>query len=218
MRKFLALVVLGAVLLGAGTSHAQIGVWKVVDLKVRRSGNALTGQSPQEINQGFIDSTFIYNGGLTRVDTLASIPFPGWITGNIPDSLTWLRVEAIGTQAFASGESLYVTFDGADGTAFNVLGTSASGTSMTGGFSAAGSIVPGTATSASRLFNARGDANATSSGTGTASSRVGTAGSTYGNYSGYAVLRLRIKSDSAVVPVGQLVRYRLWYQSVPGTP
>ena len=204
MRKFLAALIATAVIFTALPSYSA--TWKSFEVVVRRSGNALAGQTNQEIQQGFIDSSFVYNGGLARVDT-------AYVRGDFSsrmfqqvDSLEVVRVQVLGSQAFASGESLYVTFDGDDGSSFTLLGNPQCGRCMSGGFNASSSLVPGTNQSASKGYNAAGQAAGTASGTG----ELSTLGTYYGNFKFYPRIRLRIRSDSAVAPVAQLIRYRLW--------
>ena len=204
MRKFLAALIATAVIFTALPSYSA--TWKSFDLVVRRSGNALPNQTNQEIQQGFIDSSFIYNGATTRSDTV-------YVRGDFSsrmfqqvDSLEVVRLQVLGSQAFASGESLYVTFDGDDGSSFTALGNSACGRCMTGGFNGSSSLIPGTNQSVSKGYNAAGQVAGTASGTG----ELSTLGTYYGNFKFYPRIRIRVRSDTAAAPVNQLIRYRLW--------
>lgn len=222
MKKLVLMLVLGASMLATIASADVVPFvsphWKSVDLKVRRSGNALTNQTYNEVVQGYIDSTFIYNGATGRADTLAPVVLTDWVTGvgasvgAASDSLGYVfKLEVIGSQAFASGESLYVTTDGLDGSAFDALGIATCGTCMAGGYGAAAALVPGTATSEGKWYNSKGSATATSVADPFANPWPGTL--IMQNTKGYTTLRFRIRSDSATAPVAQLIRFRLWYLS-----
>jgi hypothetical protein len=185
--------------------------WHSANLFVRRSGNTLTNQTQNQVIQGYIDSSQVYNGATGRVDTCY---FSGmdrlWFQ---PDSLTLLRIEVIGTQAFASGESLYVTFDGHDAANnYTVLGSAVCGTCASGGFSGAGTLVPGTTWGASKLFNGKPNATTTAGGN-VASTIPAFFSSIYGGFWGWPDIRIRIRSDFAVAPVVQPISYRIWFVS-----
>lgn len=154
-------------------------------------------------NGGATDSVEIYNGATSDADT--SLPFQLNFPHNaLPtDSTFYFRVSVQGTQAFASGESLYVTFDGQDSPgSWTALGLATCGTCMTGGYGAAGTLVPGTNTGASRLFIPTGSTTAVN----VASAGIVPTVIYGGNLRAYRTLRMRLRSDSAVAPVAQLIR------------
>lgn len=210
MRKFIVLLIAAGLLTAVASAYAAPNriwpSWKSVPVTIRTS--TVTGD-PND--QGWIDSSAVTLGALASIDTSAAISLEDMVL--YADSLTYIRVEVIGNNAFASGESLYVTFDGSHaGVAFTDLGLATCGTCMVGGYGAAGSLVPGATTSASRIWNGAGSATAVH--VAQASATAGPGRTTlYGNFGTFTTIRLRIKSDSAVVPVVNTVRFRLWYIS-----
>lgn len=217
-KRLIGLLVLCATLAlsaSAALSDPKIAAsWKTVDVKWRISGNALTGQSAADISNGYLDSLKIYNGGLADLDTSTVIDLRDQAIA--VDSLQFIRVNVIGDNAFASGESLYVEFDAADfaGAAFRDLGLATCGTCGPGGYGAAGSLVPGTARAISRMFSGAGSATAVNVAMGLGPAGPGRTGTViYGNFGGFPYLRLRFHSDYAVVPVVNLIRVQLEYLS-----
>jgi hypothetical protein len=220
MKRFIALLLVLGALLALTTSDRVLAdpgrvfpTWHTANLFVRRSGNTLTGQTANQVFQGYIDSSQVYNGATGRVDTCY---FSGldrqWFQS--ADSLTLMRVEVIGTQAFASGESLYVTFDGHEsGNNYTVLGSAVCGTCASGGFSGAGSLVPGTTFGASKLFNGKPNATSTAGGNVASTIPLLANSSIYGGFYGYPDIRIRIRSDFATAPVAQLISYKIWFVS-----
>jgi hypothetical protein len=190
---------------GAAEADRVAASWKIANVVIRTSTDV---GDPGD--QGYIDSTTVTLGALSAIDTSTTISLADQWTQ--ADSLQMIRVEVIGTNAFASGESLYVTFDGFNGKSFTDLGLATCGTCNVGGFGAAGALVPGANSSASKLWNGAGSATAVHVAQALAGAGPGR-GVFYGNFSGYPAIRVRIRSDSAVVPVVNTVRYRLWYLS-----
>lgn len=164
-------------------------------------------------NGGATDSVEIYNGATADADT--SLSFQLQFPHNVADSTCYFRVSVQGTQAFAAGESLYVTFDGQDSPgAFTGLGLATCGTCMAGGYGAAGTLVPSTNTGTSRLFIPVGSATAVN----VASAGLVPTVIYGGNLRGYRSVRMRLRSDSAVAPVAQLIRIYIEATSVAGIP
>lgn len=217
MRKFLALAALGALVLcalfGNSVSDPKIaGGYKTVVVKWRTRGNALSGQTPQQINDGYIDSTGIYNGATADLDTSATIDIRDMLPAI--DSLQYLAVELNGTQAWAAGESVYVTFDNmtSTGQLQGNLGLATCSVCAPGGYHAAASFVPGTTTSGQiRYFNGAG--SATSGHVAQALFAGPGRLMLYGNFSTVGWLRLRLHSDYATAPVVQLITVQLHYLS-----
>lgn len=216
MKRLIALLVLAIGLGASSLSIADPGrvfpTWHQANLVVRRSGNALTGQNYNQVVQGYIDSSKVYNGATGRVDTcyVSGLERMWWQT----DSTTVIRVEVQGDQAFASGESLYVTFDGHNGgDSYSVLGSAVCGTCASGGFSGAGSLVPGTTFAAARTFIAKGTATSTAGGNVASTMGPPVNPFIYGGFWGYPNVRVRIRSDFATAPVNQLVTYKIWFIS-----
>lgn len=212
MKKYVCLLALIA-LAGVAASEAYAGrvapTWRYKDVVIRTSTD--TGD-PND--QGFIDSTIVSLGAATTVDTSVAIDLSDMF--QTADSLTLIRVAATYTSAAASGESLYVTFDGsANGVAWTVLGLATCGTCAPGGYGAAGTLVPGTTREASKLFNAKG--SATGGHVASGSVTIGQ-NNIYGNFFGYPYLRLRLKQDFAVDNVANSYKIRLWYLSNEANP
>lgn len=207
-KKIMAALLTAALCIGVfGTANAA-NKWVTKDLKWR-SSKALSVI-------GSLDSTWRYNGGLADLDTSLAIDVSDMV--NAADSLQFLRVELIGQNAFASGESVYVTFDGlsAGSDVWTVLGYAASGNTGPGGYCTGGTLVPGVTTGKSKWFIGSGSATAghVSRGAGIAPGTGKGAGfEAYGNFSQFQTIRIRTHSDYAVVPVSNLVRMRVTYLS-----
>jgi hypothetical protein len=85
MKRILALLVAALCLSIASASYAGIGgaAFTAHRLSVRKQGNALTGQSYNQVVQGYVDSVFAAHGS-ARTDTTAIFPLlnsytgPGW--------------------------------------------------------------------------------------------------------------------------------------------
>lgn len=215
MRKFIALAALGALVLcalfGSSVSDPKVaGGYKTVNVKWRIRGNALTNQTQQQINDGYIDSLQIWNGALADLDSSATIDIRDMLPA--ADSSQYLAVELNGTQAWASGESVYVTFDAmsSSGQLQGNLGLATCSVCAPGGYHAAASFVPGTTTSGQiRYFNGAG--SATSGHVADAAFAGPGRIVLYGNFGGVPFIRLRLHSDYATAPVAQLITVTLHY-------
>lgn len=222
MRKGIVLALLAGLCLGAFNANAQ-GLrtgptWRSQDVYWRITGNALTGQDAAAVVAGYLDSLKIYNGATADLDTSRVIDlrdlYGGSTSGALADSLQFIWVEVNGDQAFASGESLYVTFDHvtSSGALIGNLGLATCSVCNTGGYHTAASLVPGTTRGDMQLFNGAGSAT---SGHVAQAGWTGTATRTclYGNFGACPFIRLRMKSDYVTAPVVQLIRVTIHYLS-----
>lgn len=227
MKRILCLLSLCALALGASQAFADkarvFENWKTVPVTFRTLTNATTG-SPQDVARGYIDSTTIFNGGLADLDTSTVIDlrdqYVPRVTGAFADSLQFIWVEVQGANAFASGESLYVTFDAmnSQGGLIANLGLASCPLCGPGGYHAAGTLVPGTTSTASREFNGAGSATAGIMAQASSPAGTGRPVILYGNFGGFPFLRLRVHSDYAVVPVSNLIKFFVHYLSTETPP
>jgi hypothetical protein len=205
MKRLLSLAVLCALALGPAQAFADALEWGVVPMTIRTQ--TITGDP---YDQGYIDSTTATVGLKATIDTTTAFTLPQvYLTA---DSLINIYVTAEATTAFASGETLYFAIDGsATGQNWTSLNIATCGTCRSGGFGAAGTIVPGTGTSGQLHYN--GKASSTSGQVASASGVLGL-NNIYGGWAWWPIYRLRILNTIATDHVAEVVRYKVAYQKV----
>lgn len=210
MRKFLALALLCAALFPC-VAESQ-AVWKSVDLPIRSRDASYAAPG----NRDSVKATF---GSLAAIDTTVNFAPGDWAAmhGAAADTLCFVAVQIITDNAMASGESLYVSLEGSAGADNDATGqwfstySCTPATSLAGGFSAA-ACVTGAVRGGVVVFNG-GSCGTGTSGAQTSLQAGGKA--MYGGWLGFPVLRVKVRTDSAVVPVVNTYRVRMWYFARP---
>lgn len=205
MKKHLSLLLGLGLLLGASQAFADAVVWKTITIPIR------TNTINDPLGRGFIDSTQASLGAAATIDTTEGFILPDqYVTA---DSLTNIYVTVVGSQNFASGESLYIAIDGSSGAGtWTNLNISSCGTCRSGGFGAAGTIVPGTSAS-SGAVHYNGKASSTSGQVASASGVLGQ-NNIYGGWWAWPMYRIKVLQTIATANVSQYYTVKVTYQAV----
>lgn len=189
MKKFLAGLVLLALCISTSIASAQS--WRTVQLPIRTSLAAASG--------GYVDSfTASIGGAVNTVDTTGS--FAPKYPSILADSVAFIIVGLGFNAALASGESLYVGLEGSadNGRSWRTINPGA--ISWQGIKS--GANVSAQAQNGVVAFNAAavGTTNVTGAST--------VAGSIYGDWRNWPLLRVKVRQDAATIEVAN--SYSVW--------